>query len=45
MIEIIPADHHTFRTVYPEETEKQLKKIQKERGTWKYNKRCQIPML
>ncbi|HAQ06654.1 MAG TPA: short-chain dehydrogenase [Bacillus bacterium] len=31
MIEIIPADTHKFRTVYPEETEKQLKKTQKER--------------
>ncbi|BCB02624.1 SDR family oxidoreductase [Bacillus sp. KH172YL63] len=31
MIEIIPADHHKFRTVYPEETEKQLKETQKER--------------
>ncbi|WP_174733595.1 SDR family oxidoreductase [Mesobacillus harenae] len=31
MIEIIPADHHKFRTVYPEETEKQLKKTQQDR--------------
>lgn len=31
MIEIIPADHHKFRTVYPEETEKQLRKTEKER--------------
>lgn len=31
MIEIIPADHHKFRTVYPEETENQLKKTEKER--------------
>ncbi|MGM9923469.1 MAG: SDR family oxidoreductase [Bacillus sp. (in: firmicutes)] len=31
MIEIIPADHHKFRTVYPEETEKQLKETEKER--------------
>lgn len=31
MIEIIPADHHKFRTVYPEETEKQLKKTEQER--------------
>ena len=31
MIEIIPADRHKFRTVYPEETEKQLKQTQKER--------------
>ncbi|MGJ9458331.1 SDR family oxidoreductase [Oceanobacillus sp. CF4.6] len=31
MIEIIPADHHKFRTVYPEETEAQLKKTEKER--------------
>ncbi|WP_088008678.1 SDR family oxidoreductase [Indiicoccus explosivorum] len=31
MIEIIPADHHKFRTVYPEATEEQLKKTQKER--------------
>lgn len=25
MIEIIPADHHKFRTVHPEQTEKQMK--------------------
>ncbi|WP_456275034.1 SDR family oxidoreductase [Bacillus sp. AK031] len=31
MIEIIPAEHHKFRTVYPKETEEQLKKTQKER--------------
>jgi short-subunit dehydrogenase len=31
MIEIIPAATHKFRTVYPEETEKQLKKTQQER--------------
>ncbi|RFU68575.1 SDR family oxidoreductase [Bacillus sp. V59.32b] len=31
MIEIIPADHHKFRTVYPEETEKQLKKTEQDR--------------
>ncbi|KKK33631.1 short-chain dehydrogenase [Mesobacillus campisalis] len=31
MIEIIPADSHKFRTVYPEETEKQLKKTEQER--------------
>lgn len=31
MIEIIPADQHKFRTVYPQETEDQLKKTQKER--------------
>ncbi|WP_067725269.1 SDR family oxidoreductase [Oceanobacillus damuensis] len=31
MIEIIPADHHKFRTVYPQETEDQLKKTEKER--------------
>ncbi|TYS14079.1 SDR family oxidoreductase [Rossellomorea vietnamensis] len=31
MIEIIPADHHKFRTVHPKETEEQLKKTQKER--------------
>jgi len=31
MIEIIPADSHKFRTVYPEETEKQLKETEKER--------------
>ena len=31
MIEIIPADNHKFRTVYPEETENQLKKTEKER--------------
>lgn len=33
MVEIIPADQHKFRTVYPEETEKQLKKTQEERWT------------
>ncbi|WP_338779813.1 SDR family oxidoreductase [Metabacillus sp. FJAT-52054] len=33
MIEIIPADHHKFRTVHPEETEKQLKETEQER--WK----------
>ncbi|PPA68943.1 SDR family oxidoreductase [Jeotgalibacillus proteolyticus] len=33
MIEIIPADVHKFRTVYPEETEKQLKDTEQER--WK----------
>ena len=33
MVEIIPADHHKFRNVYPEETEKQLKKTQEERWT------------
>lgn len=31
MIEIIPADHHKFRTVYPKETEEQLKKTEQER--------------
>ncbi|TDL30591.1 SDR family oxidoreductase [Jeotgalibacillus sp. S-D1] len=31
MIEIIPSDQHKFRTVYPEETEKQLKETEKER--------------
>ncbi|MDZ5713461.1 SDR family oxidoreductase [Jeotgalibacillus haloalkalitolerans] len=31
MIDIIPADHHKFRTVYPQETEDQLKETQKER--------------
>ena len=31
MIEIIPAENHKFRTVYPEETEKQLKQTQAER--------------
>jgi short-subunit dehydrogenase len=31
MVEIIPADNHKFRTVYPEETEEQLKKTEKER--------------
>ncbi len=31
MIEIIPADNHKFRTVYPQETEDQLKETQKER--------------
>ncbi|AJD90482.1 short-chain dehydrogenase [Jeotgalibacillus malaysiensis] len=31
MIEIIPADEHKFRTVYPQETEDQLKETQKER--------------
>ncbi|MBS2967629.1 SDR family oxidoreductase [Metabacillus sp. KIGAM252] len=33
MIEIIPADHHKFRTVHPEETEKQLEETEQER--WK----------
>ncbi len=31
MIEIIPADNHKFRTVYPQETEDQLKKTEKAR--------------
>lgn len=31
MVEIIPADHHKFRTVHPEETEKQLKETEQER--------------
>jgi short-subunit dehydrogenase len=35
MIEIIPADEHKFRTVYPGETEKQLKKTEQER--WNMN--------
>lgn len=35
MIEIIPADEHKFRTVYPWETEKQLKKTEQER--WNMN--------
>ncbi|WP_409296825.1 SDR family oxidoreductase [Peribacillus sp. SCS-26] len=33
MIEIIPADSHKFRTVFPGETEEQLKKTEQER--WK----------
>ena len=28
MIEIIPAEHHKFRTVHPKETEEQLKKTE-----------------
>ncbi|MFC7785194.1 SDR family oxidoreductase [Rossellomorea sp. GCM10028870] len=35
MIEIIPAENHKFRTVYPEETEKQLKETQQERWEMK----------
>jgi len=31
MIEIIPSENHKFRTVYPQETEDQLKKTEKER--------------
>lgn len=31
MIEIIPADHHKFRTAYPEEMEKKMKKTEQER--------------
>ncbi|MRX74081.1 SDR family oxidoreductase [Bacillus lacus] len=31
MIEIIPMDNHKFRTVYPQETEQQLKETEKER--------------
>ncbi|MDG5473639.1 SDR family oxidoreductase [Jeotgalibacillus sp. ET6] len=31
MIEIIPADQHKFRTAYPEQTEEQMKKTEKER--------------
>ncbi|WP_309086853.1 SDR family oxidoreductase [Domibacillus sp.] len=31
MVEIIPADHHKFRTVHPKETEDQLKKTEQER--------------
>lgn len=31
MIEIIPAENHKFRTVYPQETERQLKQTQAER--------------
>lgn len=30
MIDIIPADHHKFRTMHPEETEQQAKKAQQE---------------
>lgn len=32
MVEIIPADNHKFRTVYPAETEKQMK--QEEQKWW-----------
>ncbi|KIL47044.1 SDR family oxidoreductase [Jeotgalibacillus campisalis] len=35
MIEIIPADHHNFRTAYPEQTEKQMKETEKERWEMK----------
>ncbi|MFC7366228.1 MULTISPECIES: SDR family oxidoreductase [Bhargavaea] len=31
MVEIIPKDHHPFRTVHPQETEDQLKKAEKKR--------------
>ncbi|WP_407408312.1 SDR family oxidoreductase [Peribacillus sp.] len=31
MIEIIPAEHHKFRTAYPEATEKQMKRTEQER--------------
>ncbi|OES43899.1 SDR family oxidoreductase [Domibacillus iocasae] len=31
MIDIIPADHHKFRTVHPKETEEQLKKTEQAR--------------
>ncbi|MDV7764206.1 SDR family oxidoreductase [Peribacillus sp. CSMR9] len=31
MIEIIPADHHKFRNVHPEKTEKQMKETEKNR--------------
>ena len=31
MIEIIPADHHKFRTVFPEQTEKQMKEAEQEK--------------
>lgn len=32
MVEIIPADHHKFRTVYPQQTEKEMK--QEEQKWW-----------
>lgn len=32
MVEIIPADHHKFRTAYPQQTEKQMK--QEEQKWW-----------
>ena len=32
MVEIIPADHHKFRTVYPQQTEKKMK--QEEQKWW-----------
>jgi short-subunit dehydrogenase len=31
MIEIIPADHHKFRTVYPEQTEQQMKEAEQKK--------------
>ena len=31
MIEVIPADHHKFRTMYPEDTEKKAKQEQQDR--------------
>ncbi len=31
MIEIIPAEHHRFRTVYPEETEQQMKEAEQKK--------------
>ncbi len=31
MIEIIPAEHHKFRTVYPEQTEKQMKEAEQKK--------------
>ena len=31
MVEIIPADHHKYRTVYPEQTEKQMKEAEQEK--------------
>ncbi len=34
MVEVIPSDHHLFRTVYPESTEKQMKETEKERWKW-----------
>ena len=34
MIEVIPADQHKFRTAYPEQTEEQMKKHEKEYWEW-----------
>lgn len=31
MVEVIPANHHKFRTVYPEQTEKQMKETEQKR--------------